>query len=602
MGWGVQDYIDAGGTSGGNVAATVGGQEIGVQELSRAYRSDLQRQDMQSIDPETARQLGLARRTLQRMVTAALFDAETDALGLTATDAMVRGEIASEDTFRNQFGEFDRDVFQRTLARAGISEPQYVESLRGELAREQLAQAAAQGVPTAPALVDALYSYHGATRSALAATVPLPDASAIDAPDPGTLRSFYDDNKQRFEQPAFRELSYIHLAPEDLLEEIEVPEAELRDAYEARRGSYTKPERRTIQQMLLPDEETAQRAARRVAEGADFATVAAEVANVDAETLELGTFSRSEIPDETLAETAFGLAEGVVSEPVQGNFGWFLVKVSEVEDGAVTPFESVRDQIRRDLALDEAIDRVYDLSKRIDEAFGQGLSLEETADRVALSVETVEAVSRQGNAPSGETVDGLPPGVSFLEIAFETPVGEPSFLEETASNGYFVLRVDGETPPRVPPLAEIEDRVEAAWREDRRDALAEQRAETLADQAKSQGGLAAAAESAGLETREISQFGRDGTGDGGRLPGSLAGALFDARVGGIDYAATDDGYVVAEVTAETPAAEAAGPSLRDNIRQSLGAGLSAGIVDELAAALRQRHEVTINDGAVDRVY
>ncbi|MBP5855479.1 SurA N-terminal domain-containing protein [Marivibrio halodurans] len=603
-GWGVQDYMNASGPGGGgNVAAEVGDQQIGINELSQAYRTELRRNNLQSVDSETARQLGLARRTLDGMVTRALFDAEASALGLTATDAMVRQDIQSTDQFRNQFGSFDRELFQNTLAAAGITEQSYVAGVRNDLSRQQLLSAAAAGTSASPALVDALFQYHGARLSAVSATVPLPDAASVPAPDEGDLQAFYDANKDSFQLPEFRRLSYIHLAPQDLIEEVAVPEEEIQATYEARRDTYTRPERRALQQLLLPDEETAQRAAAMIEEGRTIESVAEEIAGVDPAGLDLGTFTQGEIPDETLAETAFALPEGGVSEPVQGAFGWFLVKVTSVEQGAVTPLAQVRDEIRNDLALDEAIDAVYDLSKRIDEAFGEGLTLEETAERVALPVKTVDAVSRQGRDPAGEPVEGLPPGVSFLETAWNTPAGEASFLEETANNGYFVLRVDEVMAPRVPPLSEITERVEDAWREDRRDALAEERAEVLADAARNGGSLRQAAEAEGHALTEIDGFGRDGGGDQGNLPRALATALFDLEVGGIDYAADPEGgYVVAEVTGRTPASEAADASLRENIAQSLAAGLQGEIVDELAAALRTRFDVTVNEGVVDRVY
>mgnify|MGYP003700597105 FL=1 len=213
-------------------------------------------------------------------------------------------------------------------------------------------------------------------------------------------------------------------------------------------------------------------------------------------------------------------------------------------------------------------------------------------------------MSRRGRDPSGEPVTGLPPGVSFLEAAWETPAGEASFLEETANSGYFVLRVDEVIEPRVPELAEIEDQVEAAWREDRREALAEEQAEALAQAARDGGSLANAAQARGLETVTLDGVGRDGNAEGGQsVPQALARALFDLGIGDVDYAAASEGgYLVAEVTGRTPAAEASGEAFRENIASSLADGLESEIVAQLQQALRQRHEVTINDGVVERVY
>ncbi len=89
------------------------------------------------------------------------------------------------------------------------------------------------------------------------------------------------------------------------------------------------------------------------------------------------------------------------------------------------------------------------------------------------------------------------------------------------------------------------------------------------------------------------------------MPRQLADELFGLGLKETTYGPAGDtgsGYVVAQVTGETPAAEAAGPSLRENLADSLQGGLQAGLVDAYGRALRARHDVSINQDVVDTVY
>ena len=58
--------------------------------------------------------------------------------------------------------------------------------------------------------------------------------------------------------------------------------------------------------------------------------------------------------DSAVADAAFALAPGKVSEPVTGRFGTFLLRVGKTEPEKVRPYEEVANEIKRELAQERA--------------------------------------------------------------------------------------------------------------------------------------------------------------------------------------------------------------------------------------------------------
>ena len=98
------------------------------------------------------------------------------------------------------------------------------------------------------------------------------DAAGIEVESPSeeALTTYLAANAKTYEAPEYRSVSLLVLAPEDLVPEIEVSDADLRAAYDARIELYRTPGQRRFEQLLASDEATIQRAAEMVAAGQGF--------------------------------------------------------------------------------------------------------------------------------------------------------------------------------------------------------------------------------------------------------------------------------------------------------------------------------------------
>src|SRR5690606_7093326 len=155
--------------------------------------------------------------------------------------------------------------------------------------------------------------------------------------------------------------------PARLAEEIHIADEEIAAAFENRRHEFSTPERRHLEQIVLPSAEAAAAAAERLEQGAGFASVAqGETGSAPSE---LGTVRRDDLAGTfaPLAEAAFTAPEDGVSAPTETTLGVHLVHVLEIEPATEATLEEYRDQVARDLALEQAADSIISIANQFED-------------------------------------------------------------------------------------------------------------------------------------------------------------------------------------------------------------------------------------------
>ncbi|NMM44011.1 hypothetical protein HH303_05955 [Rhodospirillaceae bacterium KN72] len=600
LGWGIADYTNV--STRSTTAAEVGDIEIGYTEFANTYQTFLRRQGLSAVDADVARQLRLADSVLKNMTTRALYEAEAKSQNLTASDAMVRQEIETRPEFQNATGQFDRLRFENVLIQSGLSEGAMVEMLRRDSARAQLIDAVTAGSAAPSAMVDLLFRHFGERRSAAYVSFPLDSVDVHGEPDDAALQAFFDERKEDFRRPELRSLTYVLISPEALAEEIAVDDADIAASYEARHDEFVQPETRDLAQILFPTEEAAREAAETL-KGVGMDELPGKIEALGLKLIDLGTFERDTVPNEGLADASFAIDAPGATDAFQGAFGWSVAVVKSITPGNEPTLDDVRDTIRDDLALDRAYDEVFKRGNHLEDAFGQGQTLEEAAATADLPVAKVDAVDAQGRGPDGSPVDDLPAGLTFLRTAFDLNDGEVSFLETTESNAMFMVRVDAITPAAIPELADVRQSVVDAWKEDRREAAAENKAKTLVGRLEADADIETLAAALGLDHGTVDSFARTGQStQGAGLPETLARELFGKKEGEAAYAQDGDRFFVARVTGIKPADAAAEPAFRDNLADTVAVGMSQDLNEELGKALAGKYPITTNPAVYEQVY
>ena len=598
--WGIGDIFYGGGQN--PTVATVGDAEIPANELADAFNravANLQRQLGPEFDRERAIQLGVMQQTLQDLVRQRLISLEAQEMGLVVPDDALR-TLVTEDPIFQTGGQFDRSRFDQLLRASGLSEEAYLASLRQQVVRQALTGSIAGPVEAPAQLVDAIYRHRNEKRRGHYVAVPI--ASITDVPEPTAeeLAQFHEAHQAQFTAPEYRSLTFVTLEPEDLLGEIEVGDEEVEAAYQSRIDEFRTPERRTVEQLLAPEAAPLEQAAKRIAAGATLEQVAGEIEEVSVE--QLGAVGRGDLPAE-FEEAIFALAEGEVSQPVQSAFGWHLFRVSKIEPEHTVPFAEAREQLARELALQQANDRLPDFAAQLDDELAAGTELKEAVRALGLETVSVPAVDATGKDPEGEPVEALPPWPEFMEVALETGAGETSLLEETDAGGYFVVQVDEVTAPRLKPVEEIRDQLLEAWQAQRRRELARERAEEIRARLADGTALDELLADTGFENKPIEPVQRDAAGSDQGINRAAVQALFATEPGKTaeEISQLNDGFAVVASDEVIPADPAADPEGLEQLARELEGDMRSDLVVQFEAELRREYPIEIDGAAINRL-
>lgn len=154
----------------------------------------------------------------------------------------------------------------------------------------------------------------------------------------------------------------------------EITEEEIEEYYEENKESYTStgPAVRASH-ILVADEETAQEIYEKAMAGEDFAKLAEEYGTDGTRTRggDLGGFGPERMVTE-FSDAAFALKTGEISQPVQTQFGYHIIKLTgRIEEGTM-PVEWVADEIRSSLSSSKYSELVQGLVDRYGvEYFGE---------------------------------------------------------------------------------------------------------------------------------------------------------------------------------------------------------------------------------------
>ena len=600
--WGIQDMLGYQ-VGGGGAVAEVGDARLGPQRFYREVSQEVARMRPLfggRLDIEQARRFGLVDMILNREIDAMATVATADNLGIAVSDTLVRQNILNEPMFKGLAGNFDRGRFQQILQSNGLTEGDFVNRVRQDIASAQLLESVSGGARAPKSWVHAVYRFREEKRAT--DTVFIPDASGgmVNEPADTQLRSFYDSNKQTYTAPEYRSLTYVDLNADELAKEISVSDEDLREAYEQRADEFTTQETRTVRQMIVADETKAKAAHQRVSEGADFLEIAKEVAGLDAAAVELGEITKADLLPE-LADGVFSAEKGKATEPAKSALGWHVFQVTDIKPGGSMSFEDAKPQLQSEMAREKAIDGLYDLSNAFEDALGGGATLEEAAAQQNLKVLKLDAIDNQGKDRSGKAIENLPAGGNFISTAFATEETAESSMTEAGDSGFFILRVDKVTAPALRPFEEVQGNVLAAWSAEERRKQAEARAKTITDAVNEGKTLADAVGVMGLEIKAGSPITRDGRGGGADFNAELIGEVFKLSVGKAALGRVGNGYRVAvlkSVETPDPATDKKGV---DELRATLSQSLQGDVAGQLRTAFRNEVGVTVYQATIDQL-
>ena len=460
--WGISGSIFNGDL---NNVIVVGNTKVDARQVLFSYENQLNQLSarfQRRLSREEANSLGLQQNVLGQLVSGAVLDESTRKMGLGISDENLAKTIGDDPNFVDSAGNFSRSRLQLVLRQSGISEEEYIANRSNAALREQLFEGTSAALGMPDAFKDALKLFQGQKRSFDFVEIgPEAVSNKPEATDT-ELSEYYEANKAQYVAPQYRKLRILKLESADIAKPELIDASEVAELYESRKDSLSKLEKRRIQQLVLKDRAEADAVAARIAAGEGFEEVVTSLGKT-VEDIDLGLFQKSELPDNAVADAAFALELNGISEVVDGLFGPVIVKVSEIEGGTTVPLADVEDDLRKELALEQATNELFDTHDQIEDERAAGDTLEDVAKKIGLTAFTVDAVDLSGNDKNGTHVSSIPSINDVMKEVFETDVGVEASPVDVSGGGFVWFEVLGIEEERQKSFDEVKEQVRKAW-------------------------------------------------------------------------------------------------------------------------------------------
>lgn len=472
---GMQGYTSMMGGANAGVA-TVDGRKITQAEWDFAQREQAERIRRQSpgVDAKLLDTPEVKRQALEGLVTERTLQSAATHQHFTPSAEAVAARFWADPQFaflRNPDGTVNKAL----LAAQGMTPSSFLERLRQDYAIRQVTNPVESSVTvgaSAPKLAfDALLQQREVQLQRFDIKEFAAKVSASDA----DIDAFYKEpaNAAKFQLSESAQIQYVVLDLEALKKDVKFSDEDLQNYYKENASRYGVPEERRASHILIKAERSAPAEERAKAKAkaeeilaqvrknpASFAELAKKNSQDEGSAAnggDLDFFARGAMVKEFDA-AAYAMKSGEISNLVETEFGYHIIQLTGTRGGEKKPFEAVRAEVEAEVRKQLAQRRYAEAAEQFGNlVYEQSDSLQPVADKLKLQIQTA-TVQRQ---PQAGALGPLA-APKLLDAVFGADALRNKRNTEAVETGPSQLvsaRVVQHNPARVPPLADVKDKV-----------------------------------------------------------------------------------------------------------------------------------------------
>ncbi len=500
--------------------AEVNGIKISQTEFSRAFQNERSRLEQQfgeyftqiAADPTYMAQI--RQGVIDRLVQQELQSQLAAELGLRVSDESVRKTILELPYFK--IGDkFNNDRYLQVIRQMNFQPDAFREYLRDDMTRSQLVSAVAGTDFALPNELKSAIALQQQTRSIDYLVI---DKQAMQADVEVTeqeVADYYELNAGQFLSPELISVNYIELNADDI-DVASVSEDDVKAYYEQSKAQYVEPEKRRVSHILIDNSEDDD-AAKAKAEsllaklnaGADFAELA-ETSSDDIVSAEMGgdlEWIERDVMEPAFEDAAFALQnKGDYSDVVASEFGYHIIKLTDLQTQQVKPFDEVKADLRAELEQAEKVDAFYEKQTEMGAlAFEISDRLDDAAEVAGVEVQSTPLLALSA-LPEPLNNPAVVTALSSIELLEDKVNSE---VIELGNEHVIVVRVNEHQPAATKALSEVSEQIKTRLVNEKASDLAKEKARTLFAQVKEGKSLNDVAAEQSLNVRQESQLTRE---------------------------------------------------------------------------------------------
>ena len=431
--FGIDRYNRAGQSD--EVVAKVGSVEITKGQWELAHKNDVDRLrasrpelDAKLLDSPEAR-----FATLERLVRDSVLRVAADKANLLTSDARLARFLQEDPTIaslRKPDGKLDLERYRQLAAAQGLTPEGFENSVRQSISQQQVEAGINRSgfVSVAPADV-ALNAFFEKREVQVVNFLAKNYVAGIN-PSDADLESFYKANQALFKAPEQAKVEYVILDMESVKKGLKISDTDLRAYYDQNVARLSGVEERRASHILISAPKDASAAERQKAKAKAETLLKAvrsapdsfaEVAKKNSQDTgsaanggDLDFFARGAMV-KPFEDAAFAMKKGEISDLVESDFGYHIIKLTDIKAPKQRSFEELRPSIENDLKTQQAQRKFAEFAELFtNTVYEQSDSLKPVAEKLGLEVKTVDKLMR--NPAAGAT--GVLANEKFLSALF----------------------------------------------------------------------------------------------------------------------------------------------------------------------------------------
>jgi peptidyl-prolyl cis-trans isomerase D len=490
--FGIDQYFRDGGRT--RAIARVGDYEISHAEFSNALRDRQQSlREMLGgrVDPAMLDSAELRRSVLDTLVRQRVLINHAVRSGLVVTDEHVRAYITQAPVFQ-EAGQFSMERYEHFLRLRGDSPASFENRVRQELLLSKLMESYVETNFASRTASEWLLRISEQQREVSRAMVPTEKFVGAVKLEEDAAKKYYAANPDEFRIPEQARVEYVALTMEALMPQVKIDPAEVKQYYEGQARQFGVPESRQASHILIAvdkgaaaevrqkaraqAEEIAKEARANPQRFPELAKKYSQDPGSAAAGGDLGSFGRGTMVP-AFEDAVFGMKAGEISDPVESEFGFHVIRVTGITPAKMRGFEQVRGEIETEMRKQQAGRKFAELAEKFSNTvFEQSESLKPAAELIGAKPQTSGWLARGG------AEEPLLNNPRMLQAIFSHDVlVEKRNTEaiETAPGAIVAARLIEHKPAAMRPFEEVHAAIEKRLVQERASQLAAQHGREL---------------------------------------------------------------------------------------------------------------------------
>ena len=465
------------------VVAKVDGQKITQTEWDKAHQREVERlrASMPTLDSKLLDSPEAKYATLERLVRERVLAAAATKSKLGTSDQRLARELQDSPeiaALRRADGSLDMGRYRQMLTSQGLSPEMFEANVRNDLSSRQVVMGVSGSGFASTSIADLALNAYFERREIQIASFPTAQYAAKLNPTDADLEQFYKANENIFQAPEQASIEYVLLDVETVKKGITLSDADLKAYYDQNAARLSGSEERRASHILIASPKTAPESERQKAKAKAVELLAlvkqtpdafADVARKNSQDPgsapnggDLDFFTRESMV-KPFSDAAFAMKKGDVSDVVESEFGYHIIKLTDVKAPKQRSFDEMKPELEADVKKQQAQKKFSEIAEAFtNSVYEQADSLKPLAERLKLEIKTANGLTRTPLAG----VTGVLANTKFLNAIFSPDAIEKkrnTEAIEVASNQLISGRITQYTPARTRPLAEVTGSVRQLW-------------------------------------------------------------------------------------------------------------------------------------------